>query len=409
MNVRKIRDNELKRTKELFGIAFEFQIDNSLTAEEEACKARTNPTSRQDVYLNDKWAAFDDDDNMMAFISTTHYDVRFDGHEVRMTGIGGVSTLPQYRRNGAVRECFNRSLKDAYLNDVTLSYLYPFSTAYYRKFGYELCTEQMRYSVNLKSIKRFEEADGQVYLIEHGAYLDDYKRIYDSFAARYNMMCVRSDIDYKFIENANPAKDGNYIYIYKSKSGEPKGAMSFKKVKWQNDNRFDIVCSSFFFTDMEGFKGLLNHSLAFTSYYENCVFSLPMNINITSYIPEWALHSYKRECLFNGMVRVVNVKQVLSLARYKGSGELNISVADNQIEQNNNTFRVQFKDGRAAEVSVTDMKCDIELSINDFSRLIVGTHDSEEIQLIENVKIYSNKDSIERVFYKKPSFIADYF
>lgn len=407
MLVRKIKDEELKRTSELFGIAFEFEIDNSKSSEEVANEAKNNPQSRGDLYINEKWAAFDEDNNMMAFIAATPFNVNFDDNIVKMTGIGGVSTLPQYRRHGAIRECFNASLIDAYKNDYVLSYLYPFSTGYYRKFGYELCNEVIHYYVNLKSIKRFDEADGQVYLVEHGSYIHDIKKVYNDFSQGYNLMCKRDDIDYNFVKNSNPAKDKHYIYVYKSKKGEAKGVMSFEKVN--NNGRFDMQCKHFYFSDMEGFKGLLNHTLAYCAYYEHVIFRLPLNINITSYIPEWALYSYKRESYFNGMVRVINVKKALELAKYKDDGSLVIKIEDKQINENNNTFEVDFKNGKAIKVEVTNKPFDIAMTINDFSRLLIGTHSVEELKYIDNININADANKIEKVFYKKLNFIADFF
>jgi len=407
MEIRKIKENELKRTNELFGIAFEFGIDNSKTSDEFIKEVKSNPKSRGDLYWQEKWAAFDEDNNMMAFISAQPYNVNFDDNIVKMTGIGGVSTLPQYRRNGAIRQCFEKSIKDMYKNDFTLSYLYPFSTAYYNKFGYELCNEVVHYYINLKSIKRYPEADGQVFLVENGSNLEDFKKVYEDFADGYNLMCKRDDIDYNFVKESNPAKDKHYIYIYKDKSGVAKGAMSFEKEK--DGDKFNMRCRNFFFSDLEGLKGLLNHTLAFSSYYEHIIFRLPLDINITSIIPEWALYSYKRESYFNGMVRVINATKTLELAKYKGSGSLKINIEDNLIQENNKTFEVVFENNKAISVLETTSAADISLTINDFSRLIIGTHDANELKYIERIKLNCDLDKIDKVFYKKLNFIADYF
>ncbi|WMJ23242.1 GNAT family N-acetyltransferase [Paludicola sp. MB14-C6] len=407
MVVRKIKEDELKRTSELFCIAFEFDMDNVKSPSEVYEEAISNPKSRWDLYWQEKWGAFDHSNNMMAFVSAQPYTVQFDDNIVKMTGIGAVSTLPQYRRNGCIRKCFETALNDMYENDFTFSYLYPFSSAYYRKFGYELCNEVIQYSINLKSIQRFPEADGQVYLVEHGSYLEDIKKVYNDFAKGYNLMCKREDIDYTAIKESNPAKDKHYIYVYKDKNGVAKGVMSFTKEK-VNDH-FNMQCRNFYFSDMDGFKGLMNHCLAFTAYYEHVVFKLPLDINITSYIPEWALYSYKRENYLNGMVRVVNVKKALEIAKYQGSGSLVMKISDNQIKQNDHIFEVVFVNGEATSVEVVEKPFDIAFSINDFSRLLIGTHNPTELKYIDQVQINAGLDKISKVFYKKLNFIADYF
>ncbi|MEG2813028.1 MAG: GNAT family N-acetyltransferase, partial [Oscillospiraceae bacterium] len=404
MNIRKIKDEELKRTNEVFGIAFEFPIENDKSAIEVLNDAKTNPQSRGELYYGEKWAAFDDENNMMAFIATTPAMQIFDGNTVKMTGIGGVSTLPQYRKSGAIRSCFNASLTDMYKNGYEFSYLYPFSTAYYNKFGYELCAEMIRYTINLRSIKRFDEADGQIYLVENGSNLEDIKDIYGKFSKNYNMMFVHEDIDYMDIKNANPAKTQNYTYVYKSKSGEPKGVMTFNKVKLPIEGfHFNMQCSKFYFSDMEGFKGLLNHTQAFLAYYDHIIFDLPTDIDITSFIPEWALFPYKKENYFHGMVRVINVKSALKKAKYRGDGNLTLKISDSQIPENDGIFTVEFKNNVAINVSnSSNSNYDISLSINDFSRFITGTHDVSSFKYIERLDIKCTLEKLEKVFYKKP-------
>lgn len=61
---------------------------------------------------------------------------RFDGRIVELGGIGGVASLPQYRRKGGIRALMNAVLRDMYDRGFVFSGLYPFSRAYYKKFGY---------------------------------------------------------------------------------------------------------------------------------------------------------------------------------------------------------------------------------------------------------------------------------
>ena len=83
------------------------------------------------------WGAFSDDGKMMARIINNKYNTWLDGQPVLNGGIGAVSTLPEYRNTGAVREIFGRLIPEAYRNGEIISTLYPFSHAFYRKFGYE--------------------------------------------------------------------------------------------------------------------------------------------------------------------------------------------------------------------------------------------------------------------------------
>ena len=52
---------------------------------------------------DEDWGAFTDDGNVMARIINNHMESRLDGNIIKNGGIGAVSTLPEYRENGAVR------------------------------------------------------------------------------------------------------------------------------------------------------------------------------------------------------------------------------------------------------------------------------------------------------------------
>lgn len=397
MNVRKISEGELERAEQLFYIAFE----QKCTPDDHAAQA----ISREEYYAKEKWAAFDEDQNMMAVLSAIPYEIQFDGNHCKMAGIGGVSCLPQYRRKGAIRGCFQASLNDLYRNGFAFSYLYPFSTGYYEKFGYTLCSEKMIYSIDLRAIKRFD-VGGEVCLSEYGSYLQDIKKVYDDFKCNYNLMTVRSDYDYSWVANDCPERDGHYIYVYKNPAGEAKGVIAFTKVK--SGASSEMQCTRFCFSDSEGLKGLLNHILLFQPYYERVVFSLPTDINITPYISEWVLYPCSREVCFNGMARVLNVQKVLQLARYRGSGTVAVKISDSLIEQNNACFEVVFSEGKAVNVAVGGKKPDAELDIADFSRCILGGYSSEEVRELQPLK-FADPEKIDKIFYKKSSFIADYF
>ena len=101
MLVRPITKEERLQSAQLFAIAFESPFDpNDLTPFAE------NPCI---------WAAFDEESGeMMSTVYVTDYRVQFDGGRYKMGGIGGVASLPQYRRAGGIRACFQKALPILY-------------------------------------------------------------------------------------------------------------------------------------------------------------------------------------------------------------------------------------------------------------------------------------------------------
>lgn len=408
MIIRKIKPLELKRTNELFAVAFECPEDNSKSAKEVYEETIQNPRSRDAIYWQERYAAFEDDDKtMMSFFVAKPYPVFFDGNSCRMTGIGGVATLPQYRRRGGIRGCFELALKDMYKEGYEFSYLYPFSTAYYRKFGYELCCEQTEYKLKLSFLPSYK-VDGSCVLAEPGNnLLPEIRSIQETWQQKYNMMVENEDCDYLWLTETNPVKEQVYTYLYQDIHGNPKGYLCFQNVDTAEGRV--LHCKRFVYTDLEGFKGLLNLAKSFSSDHSHILFTLPTDQYVTALLPEWSMGAGQCKRVLAGMCRVVHVQKVLEKAKYLGNGTISIAVNDPYITENNHTFHVSFENGRAMSVFADDAPADIVLEISDFSRLIIGCLDTEAVFFLENAVVNSSLESLKKVFYKKPVMLTEYF
>lgn len=420
MIARKIRPEEIKRTEELFSISFDSPYNNEDTPTELYQKYISNPQNRGQEAPLERFAAFEDDDRtMMSCFIMQPYSIRFDGHNESMFSIGGVATLPQYRKRGGIRACFEEALPYLYKNGISFSYLYPFSTAYYRKFGYEMCCKKHYYQVALAHIPSFS-LNGSCYLLDASTREQasaDIPSVYAAWQETYNMMVQSVPYDYGFIQTANPYKDQIFTYVYRSESGTPLGYMTLKN-NTDPDCR-QLECSHFFYINKEGLQGLLALAKTFASDYRHICFSLPSDCPLEQTLPEWSMGAVSCQTFPNGMVRVIHVKRILELATYKGSGTLTLEITDPYINENNKIFRVVFSENTCESITVyekdqtssdnEDTLADISLSISAFSALITGGYDTSACALFPDVTIHKNEDTLSKVFYKKPVYITTYF
>lgn len=408
MIVRQIRPEELRRTQEICSVAFEYSIDFTKSAQQIFEETLANPESREDVYWQNHFAAFKDDDvTMMSTFSALPFPINFDGHQCKMYGIGGVSTLPQYRRSGGVRGCFELALPWMLDNGAVFSYLYPFSTAYYRKFGYEMGCHRRKYRLLMDRLPRFE-LDGDCYMLETGAGLrDDIIAIARDWQTRYNMMVVSEDLEYAWIDKANPTKDQLFTYVYKSKDGSPMGYVSLKKV--DEDGSRNLVCTRMQFTCAEGFKGLIRLLASLASDHHAVSFTVPEDWNLEPLLPELSFGAVKCELEPYGMVRVIDVEKALSLTKIKGEGMIRIAVTDAHIPQNNGCFKVLYAAGEKTQVSRTDEAPDLQMDIAAFSPLILGVYETETMRYMPTVTSHVPLSALAPLFYKKKNYICEYF
>lgn len=395
MIVRKAKKEEYRRINELFAICFEFPYANCPIDPEHD--------------TGDHWAAYTDDGEMMSNFCVPFFDVRFDGHSCALAGIGGVATLPQYRRRGGIRACFEAALPELYEKGVEFSYLFPFSTAYYRKFGYECCVQKYRWVVDLALLSP-PETGGSFRLAEKTNPMTEAIRAVDAvWEAKYNMMVIHSPDDYDWTEAFDPAVKQEYTYVFFNREGSPKSYCTFK-VANEDDGR-NLSCSRFCFADKEGFYGLLELFKSLSADHRYAKFLTPAQPGLQYLMPEWSLGAAHWELQASqGMVRVVNVASVLKKARYLGSGSAVIAVTDPQIRENNGSFAVTFRDGKAVSVEKTDARPDAAFTISAFSALIAGVCDFDEAgDSFSGLDILTDNSSLRQIFYRKPLMIVDYF
>lgn len=410
MHARKINPDEVMRTEELFSVSFDSPYSNELSPMELYDKYRSDPQNREQEYCLERFAAFEDDDKTMTSCFITQpFSVFFDGSQELMYSIGGVATLPQHRKRGGIRMCFEKALPYMYEKEAAFSYLYPFSTAYYRKFGYELCCSSRSYQIVLSHIPAYSTS-GSCYLLEPATAeraAKDIPYIYDTWQCRYNMMVEGTPYDYRFIESANPFKDQIFTYVCLSSDGEPSAYMTFR-CDTHPEHRI-LECSRFIYKNAEGLKGLLSLAKGFASDYRHIRFSLPDSPSLEPVFPEWSMGAVECKLIPNGMVRVIRVKKVLEDARYIGSGSISLEITDPFIRENNGIFQVDFSEGRCTAITDTAETADIRLSISSFSTLITGGYDTNLLSLFPDVQIHCSMDKAARIFYKKPVYIATYF
>ena len=396
MIVRKIREEEFRRTLEVFSIAFEAELSPNAASQEELTRIRTAPASRWERYWLERWAAFNDQNGMMGFLLGFPANVRFDGHEAVCTCIGDVSCLPAYRRQGVIASCFRQHLADSFEQGAVFSYLYPFSTVFYRQFGYELCAQTVEWRIDVDAIPAFPEIKGFASLNEAYSEREALAQIYRQSMAEYNLSFLREDCDWNRFIGQQPAAQHRYTYVWRNADGVPKGCFTFGKEYDAQLRGSIMICTDFHAVDDEGMKGLLQFIRSFRSHYKRVHLPMPVDVRLERILPE--VSSCERRIGFTGMGRIINVRRALELARYQGSGTVNIAVADPQVDQNNGIFKVNFQDGRCTDITA-GTHADVSLDIAAFSRLLLGGCSPEEYA----------RTPLAAVFYPKRMYISDFF
>ena len=419
MIARRIRPEEVIECFKLFSIVFELPFKGENDPELFLEKIRENPKSREDLAITDKFAVFEDDDRtMISCIFRSTLPTAFYGHKVDMACIGGVSTLPSHRRRGYIRDCFQLMFDAAFREEeVVLSYLYPFSYRFYNQFGYARGAQAKKVKIDLSRLPRNwrSAVKGQGILVTQEnrvKLLPEFYTVFRRYTSEYNCITMNEDIEFRFVLEADPSVNGEYVYLYLSEDGSPKGYMSYSKSV--SDGGRDILCKRFAYADSEGLRGLLSIAQNCAADHKHIIFTIPENRNVEPVLDEFAGDSVHQETIRLGQVRVIKVKRALELAEYNGSGEVTFGITDKMLPQNEGIYVVRYKDGKAENVqyepfSTTDVKVPV-LLVDRFSEFICNNYPVQDLIDAEDCQASPEElQSLDKVFIRRKAFICEYF
>ncbi len=419
MIVRKITENELLESDHISSLSFHWSLDAQGKSPEEYAKGlRATTFSKGDSSVTVTWGAFTDDGEMMASLCILPYQVAFDDHQVPMAGIGAVCTYPQHRRKGAVKAMFTGFLNELYEKRMPFSYLYPFSEQFYGNLGYHRSCASIQWEFDLKAVPN-APIPGNFRLYRPGESIDDFKAAYQDFIPQWNMMVRRDHLDWKTIITADPFKGETHAFLYRDKSGKPAGYLVFEKKVGDKDRRL-LNCKEIAFDSFDTLKAIMAFAKTFSSDYEGISISMPSTLDLGYFCADYSQSETTRQVKLNGMVRVVHAEEVLRLAKYAGSGSLSLYLHDDFLPMNNGLYNITFENDAAKDIVFTSMpispfgktgaqNVDIEMTVNIFSAAILGNYQTTDFEYMDGVKVYTDRKTVDRVFYAKPCWINNYF
>ena len=346
------------------------------------------------------WGAFTDDNVLAARIVDHRFKFFIDGVPVCTGGIGAVSTLPEYRDKGAIREIFKALLPESYRNGEVISALVPFNQTFYRKQGYEVVTFQSNYELKPAILSEYK-FDGTVTRWNPGEPVDDYLKIYNEFAANYNLAMLRDEksmTEHMKVDKLYQERKFSYIF---SRNGENISYITFTDIK--NDPAAILHVEESAWVNRDGFQAILAFLGRFEADYGNIQLPLPYGIDLLRVIRSPRAYEIHKTCRHDFMVRVINAKKLLEVIKKPVDCDFVIKVNDELIPENNGVWRVTSDSVTEAE------EPDLIVSERAFAQMAVGCINLDEAMLRPDVEINANEEMLRRVFIEKKIFVGEHF
>ena len=347
------------------------------------------------------WGAFDDDGTLMAHIINNQYRSWLDGTLIHNGGIGAVSTLPEYRKTGAVREIFKVLLPYAYSDGEVISTLYPFSHEFYRKFGYETICWKNIYEFSPTVLEKHYSFGGKATLWKQGESVQEWTTLYNRFASSYNLSIQRDD---KLMEGhlkGEYYKDRKFCYML-MEAGRPVASIIFQDIRHDPQAILDV--QDLAWDGPEGFRAILGFLARFSADYGTIRLFLPRDIELLSLIRSPLQYEIHKTSEQNYMIRVINVQKLLEAIKKPQGCRFVIRVSDGMIPENNGVWKVT-----AEAVTPTDEAPDLSVSEKALGQLVSGAVNLAEAELRGDTVVYRNREAFEKTFIRKPILVEDHF
>lgn len=111
--------------------------------------------------------------------------------EWKMGGIAGVASYPEHRRKGHVNALMKTALSEMNGNGDVVSFLHPFNINFYRRYGWEVISDNKKVQIEKKDLKPIGEFKGKIKRYTEETHSQEIEQVYDEFAERHSAMLSR--------------------------------------------------------------------------------------------------------------------------------------------------------------------------------------------------------------------------
>ncbi|TMN22412.1 GNAT family N-acetyltransferase [Lentibacillus cibarius] len=340
------------------------------------------------------------DDELAAKVHLIPLSCYINGKPFAMGGVSSVATWPEYRRQGLVRKLLHHALTYMRQNGQTLSFLHPFSYAFYRKYGWEHAFSQKQYSLPVTSLKRKWDTTGCVRRIDWDIHL--LHDIYTEYAKCFNGTLVR---DAKWWEE-RVLQDNWHKAVAYSADGTAEGYILYKAT----DKK--LIVHEMVYNTLNARMLLLQFIANHDSMAETVEMIVPENDNLALLLDE---PSFEQKISPYFMARIIDVSAFLKHYPFQQGRQVSIAlhIDDEFLPENDGVYQLRQT---GSEINVTRLQSDtqsqkaIYCNVQYLTSMMLGFKRPNE--LYDAGLIHGEQDAVKQldiIIPGRQTFFPDFF
>lgn len=393
--IRDLTTNDVDQYDALLRYAFQVTEQDLMQAgwhDEEMKQAKFPVLQRADIL-----GCYDDEDLVSQFAV---YPVEMNIYnKVYPIGfITSVSTYPEYSGKGIMAKLMYQSLVRMREKKQSVALLYPYSIPLYRKFGWEIISNKISYSIKDRQIPKPSKGEGFVRRVEWNN--PDFMKLHGQFACQTHGCLLRNTLAWE--EYWRWDEDDTMVAIYYNSENKPFGYMVYLI-------KGDIMyVKEMIYLNREAWKGLWEYIHAHDSMIDevrgNTYFNEPVAFDMEDGDIKETIRPYI-------MGRIIDVEEFLKKYRCNSSIQetcISFEVEDGILDWNNRTFHILFKDGRCV-LTEQEGKYRVKLSIGTLTTLLLGYKTAARLSWLERIEGEAAAiECLDTVIMHQKPYISDY-
>lgn len=397
--MRQLKESDLEEFNALLRYVFQVTGDELLKSgwEEDEIQRAKAPILKQSYILG-----YFHKDKLASQIVVYPMEVNVYGEIYKMGGITGVATYPEYAGRGLIHTLMLKILEHMREEQQTISFLYPYSIPFYRKKGWEIVSDQIKFSIKDTQLPKKQPVSGMVERVDWDH--EDLKNVYRYFAVQRHGALMREDLAWE--EYWRWESDDVIAAIYYSEEHKPLGYVVYS-IENEIFNVKEIL-----YLNIEARHGIWN--------YISSHFSMITEVRGYNYTGEPLAFLLEDSEITETiapyyMARIVDVREFILQYPFQVMPEdfhIHLIVHDNMAPWNEGDFQIYWRDqktfcDRENDLPLTNI---VELDIQTLTTMLMGY--KRPSYLYENDRLemeYYMVQILERLIPVGKPYFSDYF
>ncbi|MGL4796733.1 MAG: GNAT family N-acetyltransferase [Paraclostridium sp.] len=355
-----------------------------------------------EYYFNNKYKenntiVVEDDGEIVSSLQLNQYNIKLNNNIYETSYVVGVSTYPQARGKGFMKNIMDFSLNEMYNRGQLVSLLMPIDYRLYRKYGYEHCYDQLEYKLDVESLRQFKiQGD---FVKAKNENIKDMINIYNTCLKSCNGYTHRDVYYYENLFKEIKCENG-HIYIHKEDA--------FEGYVIYFINGDTLFVRELLYKNIKSLKSILKFLYNHNTQAKNITIMSPIIDDIRYILPNLKNNTINIKPFMMG--RVINLEGFIKSIEVEvlESEKVILGVIDKQIEANNGCFEIYIENNKVM-INKANKDADLSLDINYVNQLAFSYLDLKQVLFLNNIEIEDKiYNTLDKIFTKKKNYINEY-